>query len=104
MSFAELEALGDRRFQRSTREWRDAVASLRGGPDVADHRLHVGHHRAAQGRHALARQPAGRRRDSFGQAFYGARPDDEILSYLPLCHIAERLISVVDARCGRATS
>ena len=30
-------------------------------------------------------------------AAYGTRPDDEILSYLPLCHIAERLISVIDA-------
>ncbi|HEX6356975.1 AMP-dependent synthetase/ligase [Actinophytocola sp.] len=26
----------------------------------------------------------------------GARRDDEVLSYLPLCHVAERLISVVD--------
>jgi long-chain acyl-CoA synthetase len=27
----------------------------------------------------------------------GATKDDEVLSYLPLCHIAERLISVIDA-------
>jgi len=27
----------------------------------------------------------------------GASRDDEVLSYLPLCHIAERLISVIDA-------
>ncbi|CAM3992515.1 long-chain fatty acid--CoA ligase [Kibdelosporangium persicum] len=27
----------------------------------------------------------------------GAGPRDEVLSYLPLCHIAERLISVIDA-------
>jgi len=33
---------------------------------------------------------------AFGQAF-GAREDDEVLSYLPLCHIAERLGSVIDA-------
>jgi long-chain acyl-CoA synthetase len=26
----------------------------------------------------------------------GARRDDEVLSYLPLCHVAERLISVID--------
>jgi long-chain acyl-CoA synthetase len=31
---------------------------------------------------------------------YGTRADDEILSYLPLCHIAERLISVIDAVYG----
>jgi len=28
---------------------------------------------------------------------YGTRPDDEVLSYLPLCHIAERLFSVLGA-------
>src|SRR5690606_25016434 len=28
---------------------------------------------------------------------FAVAPDDEILSYLPLCHIAERLISVIDA-------
>jgi long-chain acyl-CoA synthetase len=28
---------------------------------------------------------------------YGARPDDEVLSYLPLCHVAERLVSVAAA-------
>lgn len=28
---------------------------------------------------------------------YGAGPDDEVLSYLPLCHIAERLISCIAA-------
>ena len=31
---------------------------------------------------------------------YDVEPDDEILSYLPLCHIAERLISVIDAIHG----
>lgn len=28
---------------------------------------------------------------------YGAGPDDEVLSYLPLCHIAERLISCISS-------
>jgi long-chain acyl-CoA synthetase len=28
---------------------------------------------------------------------YGSSPDDEVLSYLPLCHIAERLFSVLGA-------
>jgi long-chain acyl-CoA synthetase len=28
---------------------------------------------------------------------FSVSPDDEVLSYLPLCHIAERLISVIDA-------
>jgi long-chain acyl-CoA synthetase len=30
-------------------------------------------------------------------AVFSARADDEVLSYLPLCHIAERLTSVIDA-------
>lgn len=32
-----------------------------------------------------------------GEAIFGSSPDDEVLSYLPLCHIAERLVSVIDA-------
>ena len=31
------------------------------------------------------------------QQVFEARADDEVLSYLPLCHIAERLASVIDA-------
>ncbi|HEX6421669.1 MAG TPA: AMP-binding protein [Acidimicrobiales bacterium] len=34
---------------------------------------------------------------SHADAVFSVTPDDEILSYLPLCHIAERLISVIDA-------
>jgi long-chain acyl-CoA synthetase len=32
-----------------------------------------------------------------GGRVFSLSPDDEVLSYLPLCHIAERLISVIDA-------
>jgi len=32
-----------------------------------------------------------------GGRVFDVSPDDEVLSYLPMCHIAERLISVVDA-------
>ena len=32
-----------------------------------------------------------------GQLVYTVSADDEVLSYLPLCHIAERLVSVIDA-------
>jgi long-chain acyl-CoA synthetase len=32
-----------------------------------------------------------------GQRIYGVSAGDEVLSYLPLCHIAERLLSVIDA-------
>jgi long-chain acyl-CoA synthetase len=34
--------------------------------------------------------------DAYAGAF-GAEPSDEVLSYLPLCHIAERLVSLIDA-------
>ena len=59
--------------------------------------LHLGHHRAAQGRDALGRQrrvrhrrPRRRRRRSPTR-----RParDDLLLSYLPLCHVAERIFT-----------
>ena len=32
-----------------------------------------------------------------GGRVFSVSPEDEVLSYLPLCHIAERLISVIDA-------
>ena len=32
-----------------------------------------------------------------GGRVFSLSPDDEVLSYLPLCHVAERLISVIDA-------
>jgi long-chain acyl-CoA synthetase len=32
-----------------------------------------------------------------GALVYAVSPDDEVLSYLPLCHIAERLVSAIDA-------
>jgi len=38
--------------------------------------------------------------ECWGRAM-GSRPDDELLSYLPLCHIAERLLSCIGAlSCG----
>jgi long-chain acyl-CoA synthetase len=42
--------------------------------------------------HANLTWAGARFRDAFG-----ARPDDEVLSYLPLCHIAERLGTAADA-------
>lgn len=95
MSLEELEVLGDQRFQRSPREWRDSVASLPGGPDVAIIVYTSGAAGAPQGvmlSHANLSVAA-----ETAAGFYGARPDEEILSYLPLCHVAERLISVVVA-------
>jgi long-chain acyl-CoA synthetase len=95
MSLEELEALGDQRFQSSPREWRDSVASLRGGHDVAVVVYTSGAAGPPQGvmlSHANLAAAA-----ELTTEFYGARADEEVLSYLPLCHVAERLVSVVAA-------
>jgi long-chain acyl-CoA synthetase len=95
MSLDELEALGDQRFQGSPREWRDSVASLQGGPDVAIIVYTSGASGPPQGvmlSHANLIAAA-----ETAVTFYGARPDEEILSYLPLCHVAERVVSLVAA-------
>ena len=95
MSLDELEALGDQRFQHSPREWRDSVASLPGGPDVAIIVYTSGAAGPPQGvmlSHANLMAAA-----ETAVTFYGARRDDEVLSYLPLCHVAERLVSVIAA-------
>lgn len=95
MSLDELEALGDQRFQRSPREWRESVASLHGGPDVAIVVYTSGAAGPPQGvmlSHANLTAAA-----ETAASFYGARRDEEILSYLPLCHVAERLVSVIVA-------
>jgi long-chain acyl-CoA synthetase len=95
MSLEELEALGEQRLRSSPREWRDSVASLRGGHDVAIVVYTSGAAGAPQGvmlSHANLAAAADVTTD-----FYGARADEEVLSYLPLCHVAERLVSVVGA-------
>ena len=84
--------------RRQDARFADRVASVRPRGRGA-HRLHVGHHRSAQGRDALARQPAGGRGHHAG-ARSASPTRDEVLSYLPLCHIAERLISVINAICA----
>ena len=95
MSLEELEALGEQRLRSSPREWRDSVASLRGGHDVAIVVYTSGAAGAPQGvmlSHADLAAAA-----DVTTEFYGARADEEVLSYLPLCHVAERLVSVVAA-------
>jgi long-chain acyl-CoA synthetase len=91
MTFAELEALG--RSQDGQSDYAAAVADI----DPAKPALIVytsgttGPPKGAMLSHenllAAARN---------GSREYSVSPDDEILSYLPLCHIAERLISVVN--------
>jgi long-chain acyl-CoA synthetase len=95
MSLEELEVLGQQRLRDAPGEWRDAVASLPGGRDVAIVVYTSGVSGAPQGvmlSHANLAAAAIITTD-----FYGARPDEEVLSYLPLSHVAERLVSVVAA-------
>jgi long-chain acyl-CoA synthetase len=92
MTFADLEVLG--REQGGMAEF----AALVGALEPADPALIVytsgttGPPKGAMLSHdnllAAARH---------GNTVFAVTPDDEILSYLPLCHIAERLISVIDA-------
>ena len=91
MSFEELEALG---FDATTESFAREVAAV----DPADTAVIVytsgttGPPKGAMITHAnliAATQSA--------SAQFSVTPHDEVLSYLPLCHIAERLISVINA-------
>ena len=95
MSLEELEVLGENRRQRTPGEWRDAVAGLPGGREVAIVVYTSGVAGPPQGvmlSHANLAAAGATTTD-----FFGARPDEEVLSYLPLTHVAERLVSVVAA-------
>jgi long-chain acyl-CoA synthetase len=91
VTFAEVEHLGAR---RETREWLDRVAAL----DSADPAVIVytsgttGPPKGAMISHDNLIAAA----DTFSKVF-DAQASDEVLSYLPLCHIAERLTSGIDA-------
>ncbi|MEX2194783.1 MAG: AMP-binding protein [Thermoleophilaceae bacterium] len=94
LTFDELEALGNR---RELREFEERVAAL----EPSDTAIVVytsgttGPPKGAMLTHAnLA---------AAGGAYlrvYDTSPRDEVLSYLPLCHVAERLVSGVDALHG----
>jgi long-chain acyl-CoA synthetase len=96
MTLAELEALGDerRRANDSRDEWRERVEAI----DPAAMAIIVytsgttGPPKGAMLSHINLLAAA----SSFRQVF-DVRSDDEVLSYLPLCHIAERLGSVINA-------
>ena len=92
-TFAELEAAGgdsDRAHER----YRETVAEL----DAEDVAIIVytsgttGPPKGAMLSHRNLLAVA----EATGEV-YAAGPDDEVLSYLPLCHIAERLFSVINA-------
>ena len=91
VTFAQLEELG---AQRARSEWDERVERL----DPAETAIIVytsgttGPPKGAMLSHANLTAAA--------QAFlqvYDVGPDDEVLSYLPLSHIAERLFTVIDA-------
>jgi long-chain acyl-CoA synthetase len=87
--------MGEQRLRGVPGEWRDAVAALPGGRDLAIVVYTSGVAGPPQGvalSHANLAAAA-----TITTDFYGAQPDEEVLSYLPLCHVAERLVSVVAA-------
>jgi long-chain acyl-CoA synthetase len=91
MTFAELEKLG---AEADPSLWARSVEALQ--PDAVATVVYTsgttGPPKGAMLTHAnLA--AAG---DVFLDAF-GGRPDDEVLSYLPLCHVAERVTSSIDS-------
>jgi long-chain acyl-CoA synthetase len=91
MTLADLEALG---AEQDRSHYEAEVAAI----EPADVALIVytsgttGPPKGAMLTHANLRAAA-----EAAHAVFGVGEDDEILSYLPLCHIAERLISVIDA-------
>jgi long-chain acyl-CoA synthetase len=90
-TFAELEALG---AQRSVADWAEHVARLQPS-DVAMIVYTSGTTGPPKGA-MLSQANLMAATHSFSQVFT-ATPDDEILSYLPLCHVTERLNSVINA-------
>jgi long-chain acyl-CoA synthetase len=91
MTFAELEALG---AERSTAGWVECVAAVQ-PEDVAMIVYTSGTTGPPKGA-MLTHANLIAATNSFRRVFT-ATPEDEILSYLPLCHIAERLNSVINA-------
>jgi long-chain acyl-CoA synthetase len=94
MSFDQLEERGVQRARRTPSEWRDRVGELA----VSDAAIVVytsgvvGPPQGVVLSHGNLAAAA-----AVTTEFYGARSGDEVLSYLPLCHIAERMVSVVAA-------
>jgi long-chain acyl-CoA synthetase len=95
ISLDQLENLGEEPARDVVDLWRDHVDAVTGGDEPAIVVYTSGVGGPPQGamlshRNLLA---AG----EVLASFYDARPDEEILSYLPLCHVAERLVSVATA-------
>jgi long-chain acyl-CoA synthetase len=95
MSLDELENQGEIALRADPGAWRAAVEALPGGDDVA---IVVYTSGVAGDPHGvrLSHANLGAAARVLGE-FFGARHDEEVLSYLPLCHVAERLVSVAAA-------
>ena len=91
MTFDELEQLG---AKQDIADWRESVERI----NAQDTAIIVytsgttGPPKGAMLTHSNLLAAA----ESYA-SIYGTNPDDQVLSYLPLCHIAERLVSVIDA-------
>jgi long-chain acyl-CoA synthetase len=91
MTFDQLEKLGE---HRRIEEWRERVGAL----DPSQPALIV--YTSGTTGPPKGAMISSENLVAAGRAFqevFGVREDDEVLSYLPLCHIAERLGSVVNA-------
>jgi len=99
LSFAELERLGERDGDEvAEAELRASVARL-AADDVAVIVYTSGTTGPPKG--AMLTHANLVAAGEVGRIAFGVGPRDEVLSYLPLCHVAERLFSVVDAlSCG----
>jgi long-chain acyl-CoA synthetase len=91
MAFTDLERLGE---ERAVSDWAESVSAI--DPSAAALIVYTsgttGPPKGAMISHANLLAAA----DAFEAAF-GRDRNDEVLSYLPLCHIAERLTSTIDA-------
>jgi long-chain acyl-CoA synthetase len=95
ISLDQLENLGEAPSRDIVDVWRDTVVGVAGGDDPAivvytsgvggpPQGAMLSHHNLIAAARVLG-------------SFYDARDDEEILSYLPLCHVAERLVSLATA-------
>ena len=91
MTFAELEELG---AQRDPAEWRRRVEAL--DPEETAIIVYTSGTTGPPKGAMLSHRNLMAAGDVFTEAFT-AGPTDEALSYLPLCHVAERLFSGIDA-------
>ncbi len=88
MSLDEFRALGRNHMVGREALWQEMIDSRSAG-DLADPRLHLRHHRPAQGRDA--RQPQRDASDAARQRLLPGAEDEDRLIFLPLCHVAERI-------------